>query len=258
VAFFTIIGDYSYAMETMNKSYFGVALLAIYAFTSQIILVNLLIAMMGNTYEEVKGHSDKEWQYNRYIILYECKAISPVPPPFNGMVALFNFLSKKIRVCQGYQLISSPQEKLIALSETDKNILKKLKISREKIREKDKDNENASLKNLWSIAKEQLRLMSSLHDSDRKYYEQQIEASEERYEKELKTLEQHHEMQLKTLEQQLKTLEKQLEASGKKHEQQLEASEKKHEQRFAEMLGVLNKIEQQLPKNFNTKAEKEE
>jgi len=252
VAFFTIIGDYSYAMETMNKSYLGVALLAIYAFISQIILVNLLIAMMGSSYDEVKEHSDKDWQFYRYTIVCEYKANSPLPPPFNGMVDLFNFLSNSMRVrrdypiCSrrsGYQRISSSQPAQprqpaqVGPLEIDKIILKILKISREKILEKDLSNENASF---WCIARE---------------LKKQLEASEKKHEQQLKDSEKKHEQQLKDSE---KKHEQQLKDSEKKHEQQLEASEKKHEQLFAEVLGILNKIDQQLPKNFDTKAEKEE
>jgi len=212
--------------------------------------------MMGGTYAEVKEHSDKEWQFYRYTIVSEYKTNSPLPPPFNGIVVLFNFLSNKMGVCRDYLISSwrggyervpsssstpSAQPTQAEPLEINKNILKILKISREKILEQDQSNDNVSLKNISSTSKEQLRLISSLRDSDRKYYEQQIKASEEHYEKQLKKLEENHKEELNTLEQH--------------HEKQLKDSDKKHEQLFAEMLGVLKRIEQQTSKNSDSNEE---
>jgi len=243
VAFFTIIGDYSYAMETMNKSYLGVALLAIYALISQIMLVNLLIAMMGNTYTEVKENSDKEWQFYRYVIVYEYKASSAYPPPFNFIVAPFVLLSKRLKEQKtaGYFMELSSQHSYHdpapeELSESEQNTMKKLKISREKILEHDEKIESVSLKNLSDTVKEQLRLMSSQRDSDRKYYEQQLK----------KALEEYHEKHLI-----------QRADDRKYYEQQLKVLEDHHEKRFTEIVELLNEMKQ-LSKISEKEKQKQE
>ncbi len=59
-AYFTIIGDYDSTMEVLKEStFFGPFLVSIYALIAQIMLVNLLIAMMGDTFQSVKENSDK-------------------------------------------------------------------------------------------------------------------------------------------------------------------------------------------------------
>eukprot|EP00026_Physarum_polycephalum_P000682 Phypoly_transcript_00683.p1 GENE.Phypoly_transcript_00683~~Phypoly_transcript_00683.p1 ORF type:complete len:576 (+),score=72.43 Phypoly_transcript_00683:1616-3343(+) len=83
VSYVTIIGEWSYLMEIMDKTPTGVVFLAIYAFIVQVMLVNLLIAMMGDTYSSVRENSDVEWKYFRYSFVQDNMAASPLPPPLN-------------------------------------------------------------------------------------------------------------------------------------------------------------------------------
>jgi len=57
ISFYTIIGDWQSAIEYMDTM--GLIMLSIYALISQIMLVNLLIAMMGDSYSAVKDNSGK-------------------------------------------------------------------------------------------------------------------------------------------------------------------------------------------------------
>ncbi|XP_046362043.1 short transient receptor potential channel 3-like isoform X3 [Haliotis rufescens] len=62
----------------------GYYLYAIYVFAAMIVLLNLLIAVMSNTFEEVQGVSDVEWKFARTELwLTFIEPGSPVPPPFN-------------------------------------------------------------------------------------------------------------------------------------------------------------------------------
>jgi len=58
-------------------------MLSIYALIAQIMLVNLLIAMMGDSYSNVKENSGKEWKFSRYSLVSEFSNTSFDPPPFN-------------------------------------------------------------------------------------------------------------------------------------------------------------------------------
>jgi len=86
VAFFTIIGEYSYAADILKDTPLGVALLAVYALLAQILLVNLLIAMMGDTYSNVSDNSAEEWKFYRLELMMENQSTSFHPPPTNLLI----------------------------------------------------------------------------------------------------------------------------------------------------------------------------
>jgi ADP-ribose pyrophosphatase len=62
----------------------GPCLLWIFSFTTQVVLVNLLIAMMSETYENIKQDADNEWKYSRVFVVDEfVSSVYWVPPPFS-------------------------------------------------------------------------------------------------------------------------------------------------------------------------------
>lgn len=61
----------------------SVVLLWMYTFVSQVVLINLLIAMMTETYESVKGNADNEWRFVRVSAINEAAAAAPIPPPLS-------------------------------------------------------------------------------------------------------------------------------------------------------------------------------
>jgi len=60
-------------------------------------LVNLLIAMMGDTFDNVKENSDKEWKYTRYDVIKEYQSASFHPPPFNLVMVPMKYILKGYR-----------------------------------------------------------------------------------------------------------------------------------------------------------------
>jgi len=86
VSFFTIIGDFSYVNDLMAGTNIGIALVAIYALIAQVMLVNLLIAMMGDTYSNVSDNSTEEWKFYRLELVMENRSASFHPPPTNLIV----------------------------------------------------------------------------------------------------------------------------------------------------------------------------
>lgn len=87
VAFYTIVGEFTAAFPDLIGNGFGLVILAIYALIAQIVLVNLLIAMMGDTFNTVKEDSAKEWRFNRYSLATEYSSTSAIAPPFNIIIA---------------------------------------------------------------------------------------------------------------------------------------------------------------------------
>lgn len=62
----------------------GPCLLWIFSFTTQVVLVNLLIAMMSETYENIKQNADNEWKYSRVFVVDEfVSSVYWIPPPFS-------------------------------------------------------------------------------------------------------------------------------------------------------------------------------
>ncbi|CAF0821277.1 unnamed protein product [Adineta steineri] len=59
------------------------ALLACYMAVSNILLVNLLVAMFSNTFDRMFAKMDTLWKFYRYHIIKEYTILPPLPPPFN-------------------------------------------------------------------------------------------------------------------------------------------------------------------------------
>jgi hypothetical protein len=62
---------------------FATAFFCAYFIFMTIVMINLLIAMMSNTYESVQQQADIEWKYLRVLMVKEYDSISTDPPPFN-------------------------------------------------------------------------------------------------------------------------------------------------------------------------------
>ena len=55
-----------------------------YAFISEVLLVNLLIAMMTETYDKISKNKDDEYQFQRILIVDEFMgSVYPLPPPLS-------------------------------------------------------------------------------------------------------------------------------------------------------------------------------
>ncbi|VDM95657.1 unnamed protein product, partial [Thelazia callipaeda] len=55
----------------------------IYLLVTLIVLINLLIAMMSDTYQRIQAQSDKEWKFGRAILIRQMNKRSATPAPIN-------------------------------------------------------------------------------------------------------------------------------------------------------------------------------
>lgn len=63
---------------------FGYALYGTFIFASTIVLMNLLIAVMANTFQEIQDEQESEWKFSRTELwLTFIEGGCPLPPPFN-------------------------------------------------------------------------------------------------------------------------------------------------------------------------------
>lgn len=62
----------------------GKVIFAGYSLASVLVLLNLLIAMLNNSYKKVDDEKDMKWKFSRTRIwMYYVIEVSPLPPPFN-------------------------------------------------------------------------------------------------------------------------------------------------------------------------------
>ncbi|XDV33670.1 hypothetical protein PO909_003992 [Leuciscus waleckii] len=72
------------ATPVLAKMVFGVYLVVTF-----IVLVNLLIAMMSDTYQRIQAQSDTEWKFGRAVLIRDMSHKSGIPSPFNLFTNLF-------------------------------------------------------------------------------------------------------------------------------------------------------------------------
>ncbi|CAL1528596.1 unnamed protein product, partial [Lymnaea stagnalis] len=70
--------------RSLGAATVGFYLYGIYVFCTTVVLLNLLIAVMSNTFQEVQDERDVEWKFARTELwLAFIEPGTPVPPPFN-------------------------------------------------------------------------------------------------------------------------------------------------------------------------------
>ncbi|CAJ0592923.1 unnamed protein product [Cylicocyclus nassatus] len=78
-------------------------LFGIYMMVTLIVLINLLIAMMSDTYQRIQAQSDTEWKFGRAILIRQMNKRSATPSPINMLTKLFVVLKvayrNRLRVC---------------------------------------------------------------------------------------------------------------------------------------------------------------
>jgi hypothetical protein len=87
--------QYSYD-DCMDKNGTPIALgiYVLYIIVLLILLVNLLIAIFTNTFEEIEAESDKIWRFQRYTLIYEYYHKTIFVPPFSSIYYLYVFTVK--------------------------------------------------------------------------------------------------------------------------------------------------------------------
>ncbi|KAL3075605.1 hypothetical protein niasHT_034972 [Heterodera trifolii] len=78
-------------------------LFGIYMMVTLIVLINLLIAMMSDTYQRIQAQSDKEWKFGRAILIRQMNKRSATPSPINMLTKFYIVLKvawrNKLRFC---------------------------------------------------------------------------------------------------------------------------------------------------------------
>ncbi|KOO31412.1 transient receptor potential cation channel subfamily m member 2 [Chrysochromulina tobinii] len=88
-----MLGELNIERVDQTSGKLGLSVLWVYALISNVLLVNLLIAMMGDTYGRVKEAADVEWKFGRVSAVLEfIERAYAVPPPFSLPLLAYRFV----------------------------------------------------------------------------------------------------------------------------------------------------------------------
>lgn len=80
--------------------WFGYAIYGLYVFAAIVVLMNLLIAVMSNTFQEVQDERDTEWKFSRTELwMTFIEPGCPVAPPFNIIPSIQNICEAWKKLC---------------------------------------------------------------------------------------------------------------------------------------------------------------
>ena len=94
VPLWAAVGGDVYEQVVQDAPTVGMGLLWMYVLLAQVLLVNLLIAMMNATYTKYSETAEREFMYNRCFDLMESRALCPVPPPLSLPFLFWRLLMK--------------------------------------------------------------------------------------------------------------------------------------------------------------------
>ncbi|CAH8446410.1 unnamed protein product [Schistosoma turkestanicum] len=129
LAYFQVFGEYG--MDTLTgevlldsckndkincpggwSTWLSPILLGVYVILTQVLLLNLVIAMFASTYMRIESASTKYWALQRYHIVGEYVDRSPIPPPLNLIWYIYLIIRYIIRGCKKNPLkINNPFKK---------------------------------------------------------------------------------------------------------------------------------------------------
>ena len=174
----------SYDLEEIhdwNQS-IGKPMLWLYLVVSNVVLVNLLIAMMGYTFQEVKDQADREWKYGRVRSIIEVnERFCAIPPPINLPLTLYTFMEfwgRKIMTGKGEKSATkgmTEEEKATLKVELKEAKKLKGKVARKllfTLKRKLEDEEDTMKSDLHASAQEQHQSIGILRELNRMGVEQ--------------------------------------------------------------------------------------
>ncbi|KAK2832740.1 hypothetical protein Q5P01_016629 [Channa striata] len=155
-----------------------VILLAIYLLSTNIVLVNLLIAMFSHTFSKVQENSDIYWKFQRYNLIVEYHSRPCLAPPFIIISHLHLFIKRYIRripSAKGKHFVLDLNEKMASQLNTWEAIQKEILLSAQNKRQRETD--SSQLKRTSTKVDTVLKQMTEIRDHTRRL--QQLEAEME-------------------------------------------------------------------------------
>ncbi|TRY59938.1 hypothetical protein DNTS_017602 [Danionella cerebrum] len=144
-------------------------LLSVYLLVTNILLVNLLIAMFSYTFNKVQEHSDVYWKFQRYNLIVEYHSRPCLSPPFIIISHLHIFIKRVIQrlpsmKSQHFMLDLTSKE--ASLLNTWESALKENLLSTQGKKQRESDTER--LKRTSTKVENVLKQMAEIRDHDRR------------------------------------------------------------------------------------------
>ncbi|CAI9735657.1 transient receptor potential cation channel subfamily M member-like 2 isoform X4 [Octopus vulgaris] len=118
---------------TEITTYSAIILMCIYVLLTNILLLNLLIAMFSSTYQKVQEKSHFHWSLQRYDIINEFYIRAPLPPPFIILTREYrsNYASKLLKWEQ--RMVQSYLSRQHKPDSNDKDLINRLTLKVEEL-----------------------------------------------------------------------------------------------------------------------------
>jgi len=153
--FWAFVGEYGSSIDWLNPTYIGPILLWVYLILANVMLANLLIAMMADTYSNIRDNSDKEWKFSQYYLVNEYELSGKMPGPLNLLQYIYQFFTS---ISDRLHATQEPKEhdEDVALSKK-RNLKKIMQIKRDQMLEKfEMDQNTEGLRNQIEQMKEKM------------------------------------------------------------------------------------------------------
>ncbi|KAI0222453.1 Transient receptor potential cation channel subfamily M member-like 2 [Lamellibrachia satsuma] len=103
-----------------EKSWLAIILFAVYMIMSNVLLLNLLVAMFSYTFERVQGNSEKVWRFYRYSLIHEYFDRPTFAPPLIVFSHIYRVIKYAIRKCKNQKKISNDFRQVLSKEESNK------------------------------------------------------------------------------------------------------------------------------------------
>lgn len=103
---------------------FGIVIFFVYMIISIIILVNLFIAILSNTYSVIQEDSDIEWKYSRVCLISTYNMYTNMPPPLNILEYIYNMIMTPNQATVEPYYIDTPESTRSSKDTTNKVLMK--------------------------------------------------------------------------------------------------------------------------------------
>ncbi|XP_059823427.1 transient receptor potential cation channel subfamily M member 2 [Hypanus sabinus] len=141
-----------------------IILLCLYLLFTNILLLNLLIAMFNYTFQVIQENTDKIWKFQRYSLIEEYYTRPPAPPPF--IIFSHIFLLIECVTCRKSKRKHKKFKKQLEEKEEDE-ILTWEAIIKENYIDKQKRNESQSLNEQVKCTLERVEMIAEVLDMNR-------------------------------------------------------------------------------------------
>jgi len=86
---------------------------AIYLLVTVIVLINLLIAMMSDTYQRIQAQSDIEWKFGLAKLIRNMHRTSATPSPINLFTSWIIWIIRQCKKKRGAGPLTNPSVKVM-------------------------------------------------------------------------------------------------------------------------------------------------